>query len=80
VLTSVLTPIVYKTSFALSAYWILLSCLGVAATIFAYMCLRNTGLKLWSLAAVVGGLAIGQCCFVQFFLALTLWQLKAFAP
>ena len=79
-LTSVLTPIVYKTAYALPGYWAVLSCLGIAAFAFATMALRHTGLRVWSVVAVVGGLVVGQWWPFQFLILMGFWKWKGFGP
>jgi hypothetical protein len=77
---SVLTPIVYKTAYALPGYWVVLSCLGIAAFVFAAMALRYTGLKVWSVVAAVGGLLIGQWWLFQFLILMAFWKWRGFGP
>lgn len=79
-LTSVLTPVVYKTAYALSAYSVVLSCLGIAAIVFAGLALRHTGLKAWSVAVVAGGLVIGQWWFIQIIVLQAFWNWRGFGP
>jgi hypothetical protein len=60
ILASAASLVTYKTAWATSFYWILLSCLADVAVIMGFVVLGQTGLKPWPLVAVIGGLRAGQ--------------------
>jgi hypothetical protein len=72
--------VAYKTAWGASFYWLLLSCLAVAAVVLGLVVLRQTGVKLWSLVVVVGGLLIGQWWLIQLLLIVAFGKLRGFAP
>ena len=79
-LVSLASLVVYKTAWSVSFYWLLLSCLAVAAVVMGLIVLRQTGVKPWSLAAVIGGLVVGQWWFIQWLLIVAFGKLRGFAP
>ncbi len=79
-MASLASLVVYKTAWAASFYWPLLSCLAVASVVMGLVVLRQTGVNLWSLAAVVGGLLVGQWWLIQWLLIVAFGKWRGFAP
>jgi hypothetical protein len=77
---SVLTVVVYITAWAISGYWILLSCLGVISVFLGARVLRGTGLKLWPTVGVAIALVVGQWWFIAAAGAFVIWKIGGFAP
>jgi hypothetical protein len=80
ILVSVASLVAYKTAWGASFYWLLLGCLAVSAVVMGLVILRQTGVKPWSLAVVVGGLLIGQWWLIKFLLIVAFGKLRGFAP
>jgi hypothetical protein len=80
ILVSLASLVAYRTAWDVSFYWPLLYCLAVAAAVMAIVVLRQTGMKLWSLAAVVVGLLVGQWGLLQLLLVVAFWKWRGFAP
>jgi uncharacterized membrane protein len=80
VLVSLVSLVVYKTAWSVSFYWLLLSCLAVIAVVMGLVALRQTGVRPWSLVAVVGGLVVGQWWLIQWLLVVAFGKWRGFAP
>ena len=80
VLLSLASLVAYKTAWATSFYLPLLTCLAVAALVMGFVVLRQTGMKLWSLVAVAGGLLVGQWGVIQWLLVVAFGKFGGFAP
>jgi hypothetical protein len=79
-LVSLASLVAYKTAWAASFYWLLLSCLAVVAVVMGLVVLRQTGVRPWPLVAVVGGLVVGQWWLIQWLLIVAFGKLRGFAP
>lgn len=80
VLVSLASLVAYKIAWSTSFYWLLLSSLAIIAVVLGLVALRLTGVRLWSIVAVVGGLVIGQWWFIQWLLIVVFGKLRGFAP
>jgi len=69
-----------KWGYALHWWFTLLTCLAVISLLFRVLAIRYTGMKLWSIAVVVVGLAIGQWWLIKFSIVIVGWKLNGFAP
>lgn len=80
VIASLLTVLVYTTSWAIGPYWVLLSLLGALSAGLAIKVLAHTGLKLWAVACVIAGLAVGQWWLIELSAMQLFWAARGFAP
>jgi uncharacterized membrane protein YqgA involved in biofilm formation len=82
VLVSLASLVAYKTVWPASFHFheLVLNCLAVLAVLIGLVVLRQTGVKPWSLLAVVGGLLVGQWWFVKGLLVFVFAKWKGFAP
>ena len=79
-LVTLASIVAYKTAWSISGFWVLLIGLAAIAVVLSFLILRHTGLKLWSLVAVVGGLIIGQWGLIQWLLIVAFGKTMGFAP
>jgi hypothetical protein len=80
VLVSLASLVAYKIAWSTPFYWLLLSSLAIIAVVLGLVALRQTGVRSWSLVAVVGGLVVGQWWFIQWLLIVVFGKLRGFAP
>jgi uncharacterized membrane protein YqgA involved in biofilm formation len=82
VLVSLASLVAYKTVWPTSFHFheLVLNCLAVLAVLIGLVVLRQTGVKPWSLLAVVGGLLVGQWWLVKGLLVFVFAKWKGFAP
>ena len=82
ILVSLASLVFYKTAWSASFYFheLLLKCLAVIAVVMGLVVLRQTGMKPWSLLAVVCGLVVGQWWFVKGVLVFAFAKWRGFAP
>lgn len=75
---SIVTPVVYKTAYAIPGFLVILGLLATVATALAVMALRKSGLHVWSVTAALVGLVIGQWWLIQSALVLASMILPGF--
>jgi hypothetical protein len=80
VISTVLTASIYKWGYALPGWFTWLTCLAVVSLLFGILAIRHAGMKFWSIAVVVVGLAIGQWWLLELALVMIGWKLRGFAP
>lgn len=76
---SITTPIVYKTANAMPGFLMALGLLAIFATALAVMGLRTSGVHVWSVAAALVGLVIGQWWLIKSTLVIASMILPGFA-
>lgn len=80
ILASVASLVAYATAWSRSYYLPLLTCLAAIALVMGLAALRQTGARPWSLAAVLGGLIVGQWGLIQWLLVVAFGKWRGFAP
>jgi hypothetical protein len=79
-LVSAVTPVVYRTAYALSHYYALLAALGTIALAAAIVIVARETRSIWSWVLVCAGLAIGQWWFLEMTIVVLGWKIRGFAP
>ena len=80
VVASLLTLLIYFTSWTIGPYWLVLSVLGFLSVGLAISILARTGPKAWAIAGVAVGLVIGQWWVIEMGVMQLLWGTRGFAP
>jgi hypothetical protein len=70
----------YKWGYALPGWFAWLTCLAVISLFCGVWAVQHTGIKFWSVAIVVIGLAIGQWWLIESAFAMAAWTINGFAP
>lgn len=65
VVVSIITPVVYKTAYAMPGFLVVLGLLAAVAVTLAIMAIRTSGVHVWSVIAAAVGLVIGQWWLIQ---------------
>jgi hypothetical protein len=79
-LSTILTLLTYRWGYSLPGLLAWLTCLAVVSLWFGILAIRHAGVKFWSIAIVIVGLAIGQWWLIESALVILSMKLNGFAP
>jgi hypothetical protein len=79
-LSTLLSVAGYKWGYAVPGWLAWLTCVAVISLFCGVWAVQHTGIRFWSIAVVVVGLAIGQWWLIEFVIVIVSGKIRGFAP